>query len=196
MAQLTRQQYPPGYDGAANGRSFFGNSADAGIAIIAPATGGGHPTLINYAGSGAYAMLKDIFLTRVSGTDAPVGLMLCGTTGIGSAAATGTPLLTATAATKQPSIAGSGYTGNPLIVWSPTVNTFTAAPTVPGMGLGISTFTVVTTAVIGAIQIQVPLGHLGVGLAPGNAWSLCAKGSTTSSLWQVTFHWDEIPTTS
>src|SRR6188472_1240542 len=174
MAQLQQQQFIEGAYSALKGRIFSGNSADGGIAIIAPATGGGHPTLINYAGSQCVVMVRRVRLTYVSGNNAPVGLIWGKTTGIGAAAAIGTPLLTATAATKEPAILGSGYTGNPLVVWSPTVNTFTAAPTSPYRDLGFSLFTGVAATAVAPFALCAEEGYFG--LYPGTAISLCSKG--------------------
>jgi len=191
MAQLQLQQYVEGAAGAINGRIFSGNSADAGIAIIAPATGGGHPTLINFAGSNCYVLVRRLRVTYVSGTNAPVGLIWGKTTGIGASAATGTPLLTATSAAKEPALLGSGVTGNALVVWSPTVNTFTAAPTSPYRDTGISLFTGAAATAVAPFALAAEEGFFG--LYPGSAISLCSKGATTTALLRITLEWEEVP---
>jgi len=191
MAQLIQQQYIEGAVGAINSRIFSGNSADGGIALIAPASGGGHPTLINYAGSDCYVMVRRLRLTYVSGTNAPVGIIYAKTTGIGASAATGTPLLTATAASKEPALLGSGATGNPLVVWSPTTNTFTAAPTSPYRDTGISLFTGAAATAVAPFSLIAEEGYFG--LYPGTAISICTKGATTTALFRVTIEWEEIP---
>lgn len=191
MAQLTQKQFVDGAASSIAGRVFSGNSADAGIALIAPATGGGHPTLINYAGSDCVVMVRRLRLTYVSGNNAPVGIIWAKTTGIGASAATGTPLLTATAAAKEPALLGSGSTGNPLVVWSPTTNTFTAAPTSPYRDTGISLFTGVASTAVAPFTLIAEEQYFG--LYPGTAISLCTKGTTTTALFRVTLEWEEIP---
>jgi hypothetical protein len=191
MAQQVLKQYIDGVQGAVKGRIFSGNSADGGIALIAPATGGGHPTLINFAGSRCMVMIRRLRLTYVSGTNAPVGIIYAKTTGIGAAAATGTPLLTATAATKEPALLGSGQTGNPLVVWSPTTNTFTAAPTSPYRDTGISLLTGAAATAVAPFTLFAEEGYFG--LYPGTAISICSKGATTTALFRVTLEWEEVP---
>ena len=66
-AQLVANLHGSHYDAAANGRAFTGSSAEAGIAIINAATGGGHPTLWNPTGSGVNLSIIRMEMAWASG---------------------------------------------------------------------------------------------------------------------------------
>ncbi len=114
------------YDSARRGRLFVATSATGGIALIVAATTGGHPTLWNPEGSGRILSIISLGLGYVSGNNAPGSLAWNHTERAGVAPATASPILTATRVNVL-----SGMAGGPVgskAYWSPTVNTFTAAP--------------------------------------------------------------------
>jgi hypothetical protein len=193
MAQLGSRQYPDNYIAAINNRSFYGLSADAGIAIIAPAAGGGHPTLINWASSGVNVYLRTLRLGYKSGNNAPGNIIWAKTENVGDAAATGSPIATATIVAKKPCLVGSGSTGSSKVQWSPTTNTFTATPTADA-ATGLSLFTGVAATAVAPFELEIE--DIGIVLAPGNAISLCYSTTTTTSLLNIYLSWDEISTSA
>jgi hypothetical protein len=98
-------------------------------AFTVSATTGGHPTLINPSGSGKVFIPAAFVCSFVSGTTVIGSVLIAKTANCGQGAATGSPILTATLVA-----GGSAYVGGPgsssVMQWSPTTNTFTAAPTV------------------------------------------------------------------
>jgi hypothetical protein len=191
MAQKIAEQYPRIWDGAraTPKRAFFGVTATTGLAIIAPAAGGGHPTLINWASSGKNVVLRGVRLGYKSGNNAPGAFIYAVTTGIGDAAATGSPIATATIVAKQSAALGSGDTGSAKVQWSPTTNTFTAAPT-QLCSAGFSLFTGVAATAVAPFQLRDD--NPDIMLTPGTALSLCYNAATTTALFDVRFDWDEI----
>ena len=176
------------YSNTANGRTFFGSSASGGIALIVPATTGGHPTLWNPTGSGVNLSLTRLELGYVSGNNAPTCIEWAITSNAGSSAATAAPIATATLVT--PTSALLGGTGTSAAKWSPTTNTFTAAPTFI-RSTGLSLFTgVAATAVAPFTLIAMYSGDFCI--APGTAVSLCTQAATTTAVFQVTVTWEEI----
>ena len=178
------------YEQCSRGNVYLGRSASTGIAIILPATGGGHPTLWNPSGSGVNLSIIRLELTYVSGTSAPGALEWAYTANAGSSAATGGPIASATLVASTNQLVGSGNVGAGL--WSPTTNTFTAAPVFfRGIGYGLKSGT--AAAVTNGEQIVIPYDGDLV-LAPNSALSLCNQTTTTTSLWQVGVVWEEVPT--
>jgi hypothetical protein len=169
-------------------RLFTGASAAAGIALIAPAAGGGHPTLWNPSDSGRYLSIVRLDLSYVSGNNAPGALEWAITQPTGPSVGTGQPILTMTR------VDPVGLIGGPRDnkgVWSPTTNTFTAAPTFL-RPVGLSLFTgVAATAVAPFALFKEYDGDLV--LAPGAALSLCSQMATTTALFQVALAWEELP---
>lgn len=177
------------YNQNVRGNLWMGLSASTGIALIAPATGGGHPTLFNPVGSAVNLSLVRLTLGYVSGNNAPTCIEWASTLNAGSQAATGAAILTATAV--APTNCVIGGTGTNKVIWSPTVNTFTAAP-VFVMPTGFSLFTgVAATATTPFTMIADYDGTLIV--APGAAISLCTQAATTTALFQVCVVWEAIP---
>lgn len=176
------------YEQAARGRAYFGVGASTGIALIAPATGGGHPTLWNPAGSGRNLSIIRVELSPISATEAPTALEWAATRNTGSAVGTGLAIATATRVTPDSCLIGGAQ--DAVGVWSPTTNTFTAAPTYV-RPLGLSTRTVTSGAVINGTVYRLEYdGDLC--LAPGVALSLCSQAATTTELIQVAVVWEEI----
>lgn len=177
------------YEQASRGRLFYGMSASAGIALIVAATTGGHPTLFNPLGSGINASIVRLYLAYASGTNAPTALAWAQTTNAGAAAATGSPILTATLVAANNGLIGSSNTS--LAKWSPTTNTFTAAPTViGGVGVGLTTMVSTSTNNPNALIVDYD-GSLVVG--QGAALSLVSIAATTTALFNVTVVWEEVP---
>ena len=171
------------------GNVFKGLSASTGIAIILPATGGGHPTLFNPIGSGIYVSVLRLSLTYVSGTMAPGALEWASTSNAGSTFATGAPIVTATFVAATPGVVGGG--GKAKALWAPTVNTFTAAPVfLEGIGVGLDTEAAASTGA--PVPINIDYDGMLI-LAPGTAISLCNQTTTTTALFQVMVAWEEIP---
>lgn len=170
-------------------QTFVCSSAAGGIALIAPASGGGHPTLFNPAATGFKLKVKKLLLTYVSGNNAPGGVEWAYTLGCGAGPATGTPLLTATRVVPPNVVVGSPL--NPqAIYWSPTTNTFTAAPTFL-CGAGLSLFTGVATTAVAPFKLEVDYDDDELAVWPGAALSLCTDVATTTSLFQVTLFVEE-----
>lgn len=167
---------------------YTGASASAGIAIILPATTGGHPTLWNPTDSGVYAHVRLVELSYVSGNNAPCALEWAAVTNTGAAVATGAPIATATL------VAPTGKLGegvNNRVKWSPTTNTFTAAP-VFIRPAGISLFTGVAATAVAPFVLRAAYEQDDFVLAPGSAVCLCNQTTTTTALFQVGVTWEEI----
>lgn len=171
------------------GRTFFGSSASGGIALIVPATGGGHPTLWNPSGSNVNLSIIRLEMGWVSGNNAPGAIEWATTANTGAQAATGSPILTATLV--APTSALIGGTGSALGRWSPTTNTFTAAPSF-ARSAGLSLFTGISSTAVAPFQMRAEYDG-DFQLAPGNAVSLCFQTTTTTAVFQITVVWEEIP---
>jgi hypothetical protein len=189
-AQLTAGLHGTHYEQTARGRTFTGSSAEDGIALITTATTGGHPTLWNPTGSGVNLSLIQLELAWASGTQAPGQLEWCVTQNAGVSHATGASVVTATKVDADPCLIGSG--ANSKAIWSPTTNTFLAAPVfIRSTGIALAT-AVVTAAGIGAIRLTAKYDGDFV-LAPDTAISLCSGNATTTALFVVTLSWEEVP---
>ena len=169
-------------------RLYTGVSAVGGIALIAPATGGGHPTLWNPSDSMRYLSVVRLALSWVSGNNAPGAIEWAYTLNTGAAIATAAPIPTFTR------VAPTGVLGGALDnkgVWSPTTNTFTAAPTFL-RPTGLSLFTGVAATAVAPFALRADYdGDLVI--APGTALSLCTQAATTTALFQVAITWEELP---
>lgn len=170
------------------GRVFTGSSASTGIAIIVPATGGGHPTLWNPSDSGVYVSVIRAELSYVSGNHAPGAFEWASVSNTGAQIATGSPIATATLVSPV-GILGGNATARAR--WSPTTNTFTAAPAFL-RALGVGLHTGVAATAINPTQIRVEYDGDFI-IAPGTAISLCYQTTTTTALFQVAVTWEEIP---
>lgn len=158
----------------------------ASQALVLAATGGGHPTVINPTGSGVIWMPTYLTVTFISGTTVIGGVVMAETLAVGGGAATGAAIKTATLVAAISALRGSGAVAR--CQWSPTTNTFTAAPTV----------TYATSINLGAAA---PTGsgtytHQFNGtyaLYPGTAASVCYTVTTSTALFALTMHGVEIP---
>jgi hypothetical protein len=176
------------YLAAVAGRLLVATSATGGIAIIAAATAGGHPTLFNPLNSGRIVSVKKLLLGYVSGDNAPTSLAWNITENAGSQAATASAILTATAVAAKSAMAGGLV--DQKAIWSPTTNTFTAIPAFY-RPCGLSLFTgVAATAVAPWMWYEHYDDDLLV--APGTAISLVSQAATTTSLFRVTVLFEEV----
>lgn len=156
------------------------NFTITGQALLLAATTGGHPTVINPAGSGVLFVPLSLTVSFVSGTTVIGSVVIGDTLNVAGLPATGGPIPTATLVSPT-----SGYRGGPGVptglLWSPTTNTFTAAPTI----------TEATTINLGAAA---PTGsgiyqHLWNGMTvygPGSAMSVCYSVTTSTALFTTT----------
>lgn len=176
------------YEQTSRGGLFLGVSAVGGIALIVPATTGGHPTLWNPAGSGANLSLVRLALSYVSGINAPTAIEWARTLSAGSQIGTAAPISTFTDV-----IPTSCLVGGPGVAkarWAPTVNTFAVAPPfLMPTGIALDTMAAASTNAPFAVVIDYD-GTLV--MAPGTAISLCAQAATTTALFQVAVMWEEI----
>ena len=172
---------------ARRGRLFLATSAQAGIALLVAATTGGHPTLWNPLGSRRVISIRRLDLSWLSGNNAPTGLEWDSTLNAGSQVGTASPILTATKVAVLNANVGDAVDSK--AIWSPTTNTFTAAPAF-AYPAGISLFTGIgTTAVAPFVLSQDYDG--GLRIPPGTALSLCSRAATTTSLFQVGIVFEE-----
>jgi hypothetical protein len=171
------------------GNVFIGASASAGIALIVPATTGGHPTLWNPSGSGYIASIIRLQLSYVSGANAPTALEWAVTTNAGANYGTVAPIATFT--NVAPTCANIGAGRVSKMFWAPATNTFSTAPAyLMPTGIALDTMVAASTNSPWANIIDYD-GTLM--LSPGTALSLCAQATTTTALFQVGLVWEEIP---
>lgn len=167
---------------------YTGVSASAGIALIVPATTGGHPTLWNPQGSGINVAVRRLELSYVSGNNAPGAIEWAAVTNAGSTHGTGAPIATATIVAALTTL-GSGSSAKAK--WSPTTNTFTAAP-VYLRPSGISLFTGVAATAVAPFVLRAEYDDDEFVLGPSTAICLCTQAATTTALFQVAITWEEI----
>ena len=176
---------PTAQDYLARGKNLIATSATGGIALIVAATTGGHPTLWNPQGSGVIAEFKKLSLTYISGNNAPGGLYWHITTNTGATAATAAPIATFTQVAMVNALAGASVSSS--LRWSPTTNTFTAAPTFYAP-TGISLFTGVAATAVAPFLLEALFQEGEMGVFAGNALSLCSQAATTTALFNVGIH--------
>lgn len=177
-------------DALTSGRVFIGTMPVAGAALITTTTTGGHPTLWNPQGSGVNIAILNLELALLEdGANAPGTLGWYKTANTGSAAATAAPIATATLVDPIPALAGDTHKSK--VYWSPTTNTFTAAPAFYA-SIPFTLFTVTSGAVVapilGAIRYD---GSLGI--APNTALSLCSTAASTTVKFVAKITWEEVP---
>lgn len=167
---------------------FTGSSASGGIALIVPATTGGHPTLWNPANSTVYVHVRRLALSWVSGNNAPTAIEWAAVENAGSTHGTGAPIATATLVA---AVQRLGEGSSARAKWSPTTNTFTAAPAFT-RAAGISLFTGIGTTAVAPFSLIAEYDQDDFVLAPGSAICLCSQAATTTALFQVSVTWEEI----
>jgi hypothetical protein len=169
------------------GNLYLAPSASAGIALIVPATTGGHPTLWNPAGNLFNAVLVRLVLSYVSGANAPTAIEWAITNNAGSAIGTGAPIVTFTNVPPTNAKLGGGNVST--MKWAPTVNTFGAAPAyLCPTGIALDTMVAASTNAPFTTIIDYDGTMI---LTPGNALSLCAQAATTTALFQVALYYYE-----
>ncbi len=175
------------YYAARQNRLYVAVPATGGIALIIAATTGGHPTLWNPQGSGRVLSIKRLTLGYVSGANAPGSLAWHKTEKAGSTVAAAAPIKTATKVDVE-----NAMVGGPLdskAYWSPTTNTFLAAP-VYHRPIGLSLFTgLAATATIPFPLIEEYDDDLLI--AEGAAISLVTQQATTTALLRYTILFEE-----
>ena len=148
-------------------------------ALIITATTGGHPTIINPTGSGRLFIPLALRIAWISTAYTAHGLAFALTRNSGTGAATAAPILTATLVAQISAKMGPNTANSSRMLWSPTTNTFTAAPTVV-MAAGLS-------AIVTATDTAHYVTYDGEwGLEPGAAISLVATVTTATSLVSTT----------
>ena len=175
------------YAAAKANRLYVGSSATGGIAIIAAAAGGGHPTLWNPQGSGRLLSIKRLLLGYVSGANAPTSLAWNVTENAGSGAATGGIIATATKVAVVNAIAGGPVDSK--AIWSPTVNTFAAAPTFY-RPTNLSLFTGVAATAVAPFTWGEEYDD-DLMISEGTALSLVTQAATTTALFRITVVFEE-----
>jgi hypothetical protein len=186
-AQVVTGLHGKYYEANSRGRLYTGVSASGGIALIVPANTGGHPTLWNPQGSDVNVSIVRLELSWVSGNNAPGAVEWAYTLNAGSTPATGAAIATATLVAP---IGVLGGTVNNKAKWSPTTNTFAAAPTFLRPA-GISLFTGVAATAVAPFVLRADYDGDFV-IAPGTAVSLCYQTTTTTAVFQVAVTWEEI----
>lgn len=182
-ASVTRQMFGPYYEQVAQGNGFIYHNAS--IALLLSATTGGHPTLINPKGSNKDFVPLALRIGFISGTTV-IGSVLLAVTNNVIGIGTGQPVLTATLVAPVNAYVGYGKVSS--MQWSPTTNTFTAAPTVlcsTGLNLGAA-------APTGTGTYEAKFDGLPV-IAPGNALSIVYSVTTSTALFQVSLFGVEVP---
>jgi len=187
-AKVVTQAHGKYLESTTRSRVYTGMSASTGNVLTVPATTGGHPSLWNPSDSGRYVSIIRLVLSYVSGTNAPGSIEWAYTLATGAAVATAAPILTYTV------VSPVGVLGGPLdnkAKWSPTTNTFTAAP----VFLRPTGFSLVTGADASALAPFVLIAEYDGDfvLAPGTAISLCSQAATTTAGFQVSVTWEEAP---
>jgi len=182
---VTHEQYGKHFEPCLQGQSFLYMIASQ--AFLLSATTGGHPTVINPSGSGVIFVPTMLTATFISGTTVIGGVVVATTLNAGAGAATAAPIATATLVAPKPALRGGG--GVAKCYWSPTTNTFTAAPVVE----------YATSLNFGAADPTNsgnPHTHLFNGTLayyPGTAMSICYTVTTSTALFAITLCGIEIP---
>jgi hypothetical protein len=156
----------------------------ASQALLLPATTGGHPTVINPAGSGVLFVPLSLKLGFTSGTTTIGSVLLAET--LNALIGTGGTIPTAALVDAKSAYRGWGYKS--ALLWSPTTNTFTAAPTVleaTGLNLGAA-------APTGTGTYETKFDGTTI-FGPGTACSVVYSVTTSTALFHITLKGLEIP---
>lgn len=148
-------------------------------ALILTATTGGHPTIINPAGSGRLFVPLALRVAWISTAYTAGALAWAVTRNAGVGAATAGAILTATLVAQVSAKVSANTGNNSKMLWSPTTNTFTAAPVVTfAAGIG-HVLTAVDTADYATYDGEIVI-------APGNSISLVYTVTTMTALVSTT----------
>lgn len=176
------------YEAVKSGRVFIGSNAVTGVAIPIYSAKANALTLWNPTGSNYDVVLLATFIGHYSTTLVTGSLCYGYVSPAGAAAATGAPFPTATLATPVNAKIGGGYASNAL--FSPAVNTTTAAPTLLRT-LGIS-FVPLTDATAAIPFTMVDWVDGSIILSPGTAIQLVGSTAVAEVATQA-FMWEEVP---
>ena len=180
---LTNMMLGQHYEQVMRGNVYIYHIASQALVIA----GGGVPTVINQQGSGVNFVPLSLAVCFTSGTTT-IGSVLIASTLKVSAVATGagSPVLTATQVAPANALIGSGNV--PKTLWSPTTNTFTAAPTV----IAASGINLAPADPVGGFVGKVNFDGSLV-FAPGSAMSIVYSVTTSTALFHVTIIGMEVP---
>ncbi len=156
-------------------------------ALVLSATGGGCPTIINAANSGILFIPLALRIGFISGTTTIGSVLIAKTANVGNGAATGAPVVTATLVAAQNALVGAGRVSQ--VQWSPTTNTFTAAPTV----ITPTCINLGTADPTNGGNPHVDKFDGTLGFMPGTAMSIVYSVTTSTALFQVTMWGLELP---
>jgi len=154
-------------------------------ALLLSATTGGHPTLLNPLGSNTLFIPVRLSLGFLSGTTVIGSVLAAETQNIGGGAATGAAIVTATLVAPK---SAQRPNGQGRCLWSPTTNTFTAAPTV-----------IADLFNVGAVGPSAGVGPYDywfdgtLSFTPGTALSIVYSVTTSTSLFGLTLWGIEVP---
>jgi hypothetical protein len=143
-------------------------------ALLVAATTGGHPTLWNPLGSGKVAYVGSMAISWLSGTNTAGSILAAVTSNTGGAIGTAAPIVTFTQVAQ---IGNPGF--GSAMRWSPTTNTFTAAPTV----VANTGFNLAATQPTGILQQDFDGA---IAIYPGQALSLVYSVATSTALLYAT----------
>lgn len=166
---------------------LFNYTVKTAAALLLSATTGNCPTIWNPSGSGKILYVLKLFVNFLSGTTTISSLQWMVTKNAGSALGTAAPIVTFTEQAPEPAISGAQFSSS--MKFAPAVCTFTAAPAFH-MSSGIQLGAVAPSAGSGNYDIDYD-GCLAI--MPGNALSLCACVTTTTSVWFTSILGAEMP---
>lgn len=181
-SQVTHESNGKHFEETLNGNAFIYHIASQ--ALLLSATTGGHPTVINPTGSGVIFVPTCLRISFISGTTVIGAVILAET--LAAVVGTGATIVTATIVAAKPALRGSG--GAPRCLWSPTTNSFTAAPTsvcATGINLGAA-------APTGTGTYEAKFDG-SIAFYPGTACSVCYTVTTSTALFQVSLFGLEVP---
>jgi len=177
-SSLVSEFDPIFYSQAKKGNLFIYHVASQ--ALLLSATTGGHPTVFNPMGSGKDFIPLALRISFISGTTVIGAVILAETLDAGSAPATASPILTGTYVAPKNAYRGGGAAKTSKMLWYPTTNTFTAAPTaIHATGLNLGAAAPTGT---GTYECKFDGGLI---FAPGTAMSVCYTVTTSTALFQI-----------
>ncbi len=177
---------PAYYERAQRGDIFVYTTP--GQALVLSATGGGVPTIINPPNSGVDFVPIQIRASFLSGTTVIGGVLIARTLNA-AAAATGAAVVTATLVAPENAYQAGQTAKRGQCLWSPTTNTFTAAPTV--IAASTISFGAADPTASGGCRVDNLEGSVVFG--PGTAMSLTYSVTTSTALYFWTIIGIEIP---
>lgn len=166
-----------------DGHNFIYHMASQ--AILLSATTGGHPTVFNPLGSGVVFIPNTLSIAFISGTTVIGSVLIAETINAGSSQATAGAILTLTKVDAKNALRGGGLASR--VFWSPTTNTFTAAPTVIGSCINLAP----------ADPVSGFVAHYDFNdcyaFMPGTAMSITYSVTTSTAVFQITLTGTERP---